>query len=211
MALKIHGTPPSPFARKVLVVLEEKGVPHEVVSTMPFPKTPELLALHPLGKIPILEDGDLALPDSSAICAYIERKHPSPALYPSDSAEFARALWLEEYSDTRLAQGVGGVFFQRFVKPHIFKQESDEAVVQQALTEILPEVFDYLEGQLGDREFLAGDAFSIADAAVCSQIANLKHGGESLDAGRWPKLARYFEAITGRPAFKAMLARDGLA
>jgi glutathione S-transferase len=209
--LTIHGTVPSPFARKVRCVLDEKGVPYESRQLMPFPKTPELLAMNPLGQIPILQDGGLLLPDSSVICAYVEKLHPTPAVYPSDPTDFARTLWLEEYSDTALSTAVGGVFFQRFVRKHIFQQEPDEAVVQNALENELPTTLDYLQGELGDRDFLVGDTFTLADVSVCTQLVNLRHAGEDVDAKRWPKLARYLQSSLSRPTLKTLLAEEGLA
>jgi glutathione S-transferase len=89
--MKLYGTRQSPFDRKVLVVLVEKGIPYETEHLAPAPKTPELLALHPMGKIPILRDGDVVVPDSSVICAYLEKKHPAPALYPHAASAVARS------------------------------------------------------------------------------------------------------------------------
>ena len=90
--MKLYGANGSPFFRKARVVLEEKGIPYETENLVPVPKTPELLAMHPLGKIPILRDGEVVVPDSSVICAYLEKKHPSPALYPADPADLTRPL-----------------------------------------------------------------------------------------------------------------------
>src|SRR5258705_7784505 len=99
--MKLYGANQSPFFRKARVVLEEKGLSYETGSLIPVPKTPALLALHPMGKIPILRDGEGVVPDSSVICPYLEKKHPSPALYPEAPAELAKVLFLEEYADTR--------------------------------------------------------------------------------------------------------------
>src|SRR5262249_18434378 len=73
-AMKLYGASLSPFVRKVRIILEEKGIPYETEELVPLPKTPALLAMHPLGKIPILCDGDVVVPDSSVICAYLEKK-----------------------------------------------------------------------------------------------------------------------------------------
>ena len=107
--MKLYGGALSPFFRKARVVLEEKGIPYQIQPLVPVPKTPELLAMHPMGKIPILRDGDVVVPDSSVICAYLERKHPSPALYPQDAADLAAALFFEEYADTRMSEIIGGI------------------------------------------------------------------------------------------------------
>ncbi len=75
----------SPFVRKVLLACEKKGLTYEDKVLVPFPKTPEFIAMNPLGKIPILEISDgRFIADSSVICAYLEKVHPEPALMPDD-------------------------------------------------------------------------------------------------------------------------------
>src|SRR5262245_26277481 len=124
--MKLYGARLSPFVRKVRIVLEEKGIPCEGVHLVPLPKTPELIAMNPLGKIPILRDGEAVIPDSSVICAYLEKTHPQPPLLPSDPAQSARALFLERYADTRMNDGLGAIVLERFVKPQLLGQPTDE-------------------------------------------------------------------------------------
>lgn len=204
--MKIYGVPQSPFVRKAIIVLEEKGIPYENEPLIPLPKTPELLALNPIGKIPILRDGDTVVPDSSVICAYLERKHPAPALYPSDPADFAKALFLEEYADTRLAEVTLPLIFERVVKQILYGEASDETRVRSVLEEVLPPALDYLETQAPD----AGDSvlarFSIADVAIGTQLAALPGVDVAIDARRWPRLARYQQALVARPSFKSAMA-----
>ncbi len=100
MSIIIHGTRVSPFTRKVFVALEEKGIAYEKVDVRPLPRTDELFAKSPLGKIPVMEVEGTYVPDSSVICHYLERTHPSPALYPTAPLAFARALFLEEYASS---------------------------------------------------------------------------------------------------------------
>ena len=100
----LHGAPLSPFVRKARVALAEKGVDYELDPLVPFGVADEYKKLSPLKKIPCWEEGDFALPDSSAIVAYLERIQPEPSLYPQDPKQFARALWYEEYADTKLAE-----------------------------------------------------------------------------------------------------------
>ena len=84
MPPKLTGSSLSPFVRKVVVLGAEKGLSFERDPMIPIGVSDEYKAKHPLGKVPLLEDGDRVIPDSSAICAYLERLHPKPALYPSD-------------------------------------------------------------------------------------------------------------------------------
>lgn len=206
--LTLHGVGLSPFVRKVRVALAEKNIQYEHIPQVPFGQPEEYFKISPLGKIPCLTEGDWALPDSSCIIAYLERVHPEPALYPSDPKEFGRALWYEEYCDTKLVNALTTVFFQRFVRPTFFKQEADEEMIQKALTEEIPPILDYLEGEIGDRAFLVGSHFSIADIAATSPFVNFAHGKEKIDTGRWPKVAAYVERIHSRPSYKPIIEEE---
>ncbi|MEB2345035.1 MAG: glutathione S-transferase family protein [Deltaproteobacteria bacterium] len=211
MALVLHGAAPSPFVRKVRVALIEKGIPYELVPVLPFPPanaTPEFRRMSPLGKIPALSDGDFAISDSSVICAYLERTHPAPPLYPSDARAYARALWLEEFADSRLVEATGPAFFQRVVRKLVLQQEPDEALVRKSLAELLPPALDYLEGQLDGAEWLAGGRFTVADIAAASMLQQLRHAGETLDAGRWPHVAAFAERALARPSFASCIAEE---
>lgn len=207
--LTVHGAVASPFVRKVLVVLDEKNVPHEVNPVFPFGSDPEFRKISPLGKIPAITENGHALCDSSVIAAYLERQKPSPALYPSDPYEYGRALWFEEYADTAMSGVIGPkIFFARIVGPRFMNQPADEAAIQKAIDEDLPPLFDYLESQLDERGALAGGAFSIADVSVVSQLVNLSYAGVRVDQARWPKLAGLFAKTTSRPSFVKRLEEE---
>lgn len=107
-----------------------------------------------------------------------------------------------------MAQNIGrGLFFERIVKK-MMRGQPDEAVCQKTLTQELPPLFDHLEKEVGDKQFLAGGAFSIADISVGTMLVNFKHCGEALDTARWPKLAAYIERIHARPSFKAVIDEE---
>ncbi len=202
----IHGNPLSPYVRKVIVLMTEKGLPFEVNPVFPLAPSAEFLALSPLGKIPAYQDGEYTLADSSCICAYLERSHPTPALYPQDAKDYGRALFFEEYGDTRLAvDALSPAFFQRIVRGKFLKQEPDEAAVGKALNEVVPKAFAWLEQQIGEREFLVGSRFSIADIAVASPFVNFSFAGERVDAATYPVLAGYVARMHARPSFKGLI------
>ncbi len=208
----VYGVNASPFVRKVRVFLAEKGIPYELDPVLPFNVSAEFKKMSPLGKVPAYRDGDRTLSDSSVICAYIERTHPNPPLYPSDPYDYARALWFEEYADGGLVTVIGPkIFFQKVVGPRFFNQPTDEAVVQKAITEELPPMFEYLEGQLGNGEFLVGRTISIADIGVGTQFVNLRHVGVTPDAKRFPKLAAYVKRLHDRPSFKSLIDEEAPA
>jgi glutathione S-transferase len=213
MSLIVYGVKFSPYVLKVLVALEEKGLAYTVEPPAP--------ALHPLGKMPVLRDGDVVVPDSSAICAYLDRKHPTPPLYPDEPAELATALFLEEYGDTRMAEGWGEVVFERIVKPEMLGQATDEArlaELQQRVREIwmgsprsfgghpIPSVLDYLESQIpADRDTIL-PRFGIAEISVGAHLSWLDAGGLAIEAKRWPRVARFAESVRKRPSFVAAIA-----
>lgn len=204
----LHGSNVSPFVRKVRVALAFKGVEYDDVQQIPFGAPPEFVAKSPLSKIPLWEEGDLLLPDSSVILSYLEHRHPDPPLLPAAPAPRARALWFEEYADSKVATVLAGVFFERVVKPAVFKQDTSQAVIDHALTKELPLVFDYLTQCLGDDEFMVGGAFSIADIAITSPFVNFGIAGESVDAKRWPQVADYVQRVHSLPCYAPIVKGD---
>jgi glutathione S-transferase len=99
-----------------------------------------------------------------------------------------------------LIPAAGKVFFQLRVRPQLFKEPPDMAIVDQALTKDIPPVLDYLERQVTG-PFLVGGKLSLADIAVHCIFVNLKIAGHPLDTARWPKLGGYLAGLMARPAF----------
>jgi glutathione S-transferase len=208
MGFKIIGAGLSPFVRKTRVFFAEKGIPYDHEPLIPFNVSAEYKAKSPLGKIPCLEHDGRALPDSSVICAYVERIHPQPPLYPSDPWDYAQALWLEEYSDGAVVANAMAPIFQERVIAKLFGRPGDEARAREAQDKALPVYCQYLEGRLGDQQWLVGGRFTIADIATASPFVNLAHAGVSVDAARFPKLAAYLERVFSRPSFKAVIEEE---
>ncbi|WP_026596846.1 glutathione S-transferase family protein [Methylobacterium sp. 77] len=201
----LYGTSYSPFVRKILVTLAEKDVAFEHRPVFFHAPDESFQACSPLGKIPAIEDDGFRLADSSAISAYIEAKHPAPALWPQAPKERARAVWFDKFGDTEMFSVMIKPFSERIVKPVMMGKTGDEAVVAKAVTEDFPKLFDYLESQITG-PYLVGDAFSIADISVVTVFHNLRLAKETVDAGRWPKLAAYVDATLNRPSFVTAVA-----
>ena len=196
----VYGSSLSPFVRKTLAFIAEKGLSVEHQPVTPHDPSPDFRACSPLGKIPGFRDGDFRLADSSAICHYLERKYPTPALFPADVEDFGRMMWFEEFNDTVLVPTAGKVFFQLVVRPSLLKEQPDMAIVEQALTKEIPPVFDYLERQVSG-PFLVGNRISLADIAIHCVFVNFKIVKHPLDTARWPKLAEYVNGLLARPTF----------
>jgi glutathione S-transferase len=205
--LTIHGIPVSVHTRKVIVAALEKGLDFRNEPVIPFQPPAGWAQLSPTGKIPIVTDGALVLRDSSAICAYLDRVHPQPPLYPLDPAAHAHALFFEEYADgTVFPELVRPLFFQKIIRPHILSEGTDVQVVEQVTREVIPKIFGYLELEVG-REFLAGALFSVADIALMSNLINFHYLGLQIEA-RFPRLQQYFRRHLARPSLQEALARE---
>ncbi|MGG5873147.1 glutathione S-transferase family protein [Pseudomonas peli] len=206
MSLTVYGAPLSPFVRKVRLFLAEKNLDYQLEIILPFGQPAWYRELSPLGRIPALRDGDFTLADSSVICQYLDDKHPEhPTLLGQSAEQRAQVRWLEKYADYELAPlCTFSVFRNRTLKPSM-GQSCDEAAVQKALHEKLPAHFDYLEQTLGSAEYLVGDSLTLADLALACQLINMQHGGEQLDAQRWPNLSAHYARITARTSVQAVL------
>jgi len=212
MAYKLLGANVSPFVRKVRVFMAEKGIACEHQAVSPFNPPDGFRALSPLGKIPVLLDDDRPLADSSVICLYLERRHPSPPLYPADAYDYARALWFEEYVDGGLMPVAGPQVFRPLVLgPIVMKQPVTaeiKANVLDVVRNALHPMWDYLEGELGERSYFVGSAPSIADLAIAAGHVNLRHADVEPSSERWPRLASFLARMYARPAFAALLAEE---
>lgn len=206
--LKIHGVPFSAHTRKVIVTAIEKGLPYEVVPVVPLAPPPRWEELSPLGLIPAIQDGDYTLTDSSVICAYLERRYPEKPIYPADPRAYGRALWFEEFIDSGLAPHVlRGLLLQRVFAPKFLNQAPDEALIQRSLTEFIPKRLSYLEANLND-EYLAGNAFSIADITVVSMLVNFHFAGEVVKEREYRRLFRYLRRVARRPCIAMALSKE---
>jgi glutathione S-transferase len=213
MSLTVLGGNVSPFVRKVRVFLAEKGLDYELQQINPFTPPDGWREISPLGKVPAFKDGDRIVNDSSVICAYVERRFPETPLYPSDAYDYARALWFEEFADGGIvAIGATKIFFPLVLKPLFAgKAEADpadEAAADKAFREELAPLIDYLERELGEREFLVAGRLSIGDVAIASPFVNLRHAGVALDRKRWPRLRAYLDRMHARPAFAKLIAEE---
>jgi glutathione S-transferase len=206
--LKIHGVQFSAHTRKVIIAALEKGIPYDIVPVIPLTPPAGWLELSPLGLIPMIQDGDFTLADSTAICQYLDRAYPGAALYPGDARQYARVLWIEEFVDSGLAPHVlRGLLMQRVFAPKFLGKAPDEALIKVSLTQMIPARFAYLEQALRADWFVA-NAFSMADVTVASILMNYHFAGEVLDRDRYPKLTAFLGRALARPSFRQALQAE---
>src|SRR3954453_9183307 len=131
----VHSVPGSPFGRAVLAALEEKGALYRLPAMAPSAsKSPEHLARHPFGRIPVLEHDGFSLYETQAILRYLDRVLPQPALTPADTRQAARMDQVMNINDWYLFQGVCNVIaFQRIIAPRLLGLTTDEAAIEAAI------------------------------------------------------------------------------
>jgi glutathione S-transferase len=155
--MKLYGVLLSPFVMRVVLAAKVKNTPLEVLSPDSGLKSPEYLALNPMGKMPTLVDGDFVLPESEIIAQYVDDKYPTPALMPADAAGKARVRLMSRLVDVYMVPHLGGIFNSA--------KNPEGAVVA---LEGIAKSFDYLEHYRNPADTHAvGNEFTLAD---CSMI-----------------------------------------
>ena len=203
----VFGSSISPFVRKVLAFVAEKGIEIEHRQLGLGSDDPQFVAASPFRKIPAFVDGDYSLSDSSAIVQYLEVLHPVPALIPVGARERGKVIWFDEFADTLVMACVGKMFFNRIVSPRFMGKPGDETAAAAGQAD-LPPLLDYLESVIPPSGFLVGDRLTLADISVASPFVNLEHLGIAIDAARHPKLAVYLAAMLARPSIAGMVAKE---
>ena len=201
----IHGIPGSPYVRAPLLALEEKGLSWRLD---PLPmggnRTPDYKArLHPFAKIPVLDHGDFRLYETRAILDYVDQVAPEPALTPSDPRLRARMNQVIGIVDSYVAPRLSGaVTFPRLVAPH-FGIPVDDAAVVAAIPDAR-EVVDELARLLGDHDYMAGPAMSLADVMLIPHLAFMPDFGEGAAMiAPHANLTAWIERIKARPSMAA--------
>jgi len=202
----LYGDSASVFVRKPRILLNEKRIdfisdPIDLYDYV----SDEFNKISPLNKIPVLRDGDFTLADSSAICAYIDKKYPDPSFYPVDPEDYGKALWYEEYADTVLFQAIAPCYYQTVLVPLYHHRKPDQEAIDIAINMHLPKVASYLENELTGKKFLVGDQLTIADVAVVSVFMNMYLSGFPINSEYWPCLSVYLDNHFKRGSFKSCI------
>ncbi|MBI1181974.1 MAG: glutathione S-transferase family protein [Alphaproteobacteria bacterium] len=201
MSLVLHYHPLSSFSQKVATALYENGAPFEarIVDLMDPAARAEYLKLSPMGKIPILQDGERAIVETSVQIEYLDRRYPGrhPLLPADPEARLEARLW------DRLFDLYVEVPMQKIVSDRLRPVgEHDPRGVADARAG-LKSAYTMIDAHMAGRTWAAGDGFSIAD---CAAAPGLLFAGviEPFDAHA--HLAAYFERLLARPSYRRALA-----
>jgi glutathione S-transferase len=206
-------------SQRVLWLLEELGLEYEIKPYQRDRKTmlapPELRAVHPLGKSPVITDGNLTLAESGAILEYLAGKYGEGKLVPAAGTpeRLRYTYWMHFAEGSAMPPLLLKLIFDRmktgpmpfFVKP-IARAIADRALNAMVLPN-LERNLDFMEAELGKSGWFAGPSFSTADIQMSFPVEAARVRG-GLDEKR-PRLMAYLEKIHTRPAYLRALERGG--
>jgi glutathione S-transferase len=205
-------------SQRVLWLLEEMGLPYEVKRYQRDAKTslapPALKAIHPLGKSPVLDDGDTRMAETGAIIEYLLDAHPGSGLRPAAGSAQGRRLtyWLHYAEGSAMTPLLLKLIFNVLPKRVPFLARGVAKGISKAMNAnmIDPQITahtGYWEAELGKSEWFAGDTFSAADIMMSFPVeaagARIGFGADK------PKLKAFLQKIHARPAYQRALERGG--
>ena len=196
--MKIYHAPNTRSVR-IVWLFEELGLTYDIEALKlgdPRMRDPEFLKVHPMGRVPVLEDGDTRIFESGAIVQYVLAKYGDGRLVPSqDSPEFGPYLQWFHYAEGMIMPPVNTIVVETILLPEERRNAGNAARATKLLTRMLSAVDHHLEG----REFIAGD-FSGADIMTghaCTVSARL-----GADISDKPNVEAYIQRLNERPALK---------
>jgi glutathione S-transferase len=199
--VKLYGPHYSTYTRSARLVLEEKGVPYDLVEVNVFEganQQPEHLARQPWGKVPAMSHGDFALYETCAMERYVDEAFEGPALQPVDPQDRARMAQIISVIDSYVYPALlTAVVIQRLVVP-LMGGESDEAIITEGLEK--GEVgLKALSDLAGPAPFLSGKGPSLADfhlVPISDYFRQTPEGENCLT--NYPRLQSWWEAMSAR-------------
>ena len=205
-------------SQRILWLLEELGLEYEIKPYQRDAKTmlapPELRAVHPLGKSPVVTDGDQTLAESGAIIEHLSDRYGAGRLAPAfGSPERVRYLyWLHFAEGSAQPPLLLKLLFDRIKsKSPLLVRPVARAIADKTLdTFVLPNIernLNFMESELGRTDWFAGNAFTSADIQMSFPLEAARMRG-GLDEKR-PRLMAWLERIHSRPAYKKALERGG--
>src|SRR5689334_13296211 len=157
---EVIGSTRSTYTRVVRMVCEEKGIDH-IMTDVPL-GAPDLRAIHPFGKMPVLRHGDVKLFESKAIATYLDRSFPAPFVFPTD----IRLAALTEQWLSLVNTVIDRTFIRTYLYAYIAPRAGDGKPDGEAIAAILPEMREQvavLDSAVAATGHLVGDQFTFAD------------------------------------------------
>jgi len=202
-SVEILGLAPSTYTRVVRMVCEEKGIPYELKPVAPH--TPEINAIHPYGKMPVMRHGDVEIAESKAIATYLDRAFPGPKVIPEEP----RAAALTEQWVSIVNTMMDAPLVRAYLFNYIFPKTADGKPDRAAIDAIAPKVREtigILDAAIGKNGNLAGKDFTFADInlmPILFYVRKFPEGAEAIANSK--NLAAYYDRHAARPSFTATM------
>ena len=203
-------------SHRIVWLLEELGVPYEIKRYQRDPKTslapPELLRVHPLGKSPVITDGDLTVAESGAIIEYLVDRYGKGALIPPPGTpeRLRYTYWLHFAEGTAMPPLVMKLVFNRVEKGPMpfFARPIARAIAKKVkggfIDPNLERIVAHIESELGRSGWFAGDAFTAADIQMSFPVE-----AAAARVSKPPAMSRFLERIHARPAYQRAIEKGG--
>lgn len=196
--MKIHHAPNTRSVR-IVWLFEELGLPYELQKYKlgdPAMRAPDYLKVHPMGRVPALQDGDVTIFESGAIVEYVLARHAPGRLRPAvEAPEFPLYLQWLHYAEGMIMPPVNTIVVETILLPPERRNEANAA----RAVKLLGRMLEAVEGHMAGREYLAG-AFSGADIMTGHACTVAKRLGA--DVSDKPNVEAYIERCNARPAMQ---------
>ena len=204
---EIIGSVRSTYTRVVCMVCEEKAIQY-VLTEKPL-RAPEILAIHPFGKMPVLRHGDIALCESKAIAAYLDRRFPGPPVIPPDPGLAALTEQWVSLVNTVMDATLIRTYLFAYAFPKTGDGKPDRNAID-AVTPVLREQLSILDQAVAATGHLVGDQFTLADInllPILYYVRQLPEGAEAIATAS--HLAGYYDRHAARPSFARTVPPSG--
>jgi glutathione S-transferase len=196
--IKLFTFATSPYARKVQIVLDYKGVPYEPCERCySLDHKEDLRAASPRAEVPVLTLGDgRVLFDSTIICEFLEQVYPDPAVYPKEAYERARMRMIEDLCD-RTFDAIGFGYFFGILR----KEAAESSAIQEAARRECGELMKVFERELNGQPFFCGATPTVADFAAITHAPLAR--AMRLELAELPRVNAWMERMRAIPAVAA--------
>ena len=189
---EIIGSIRSTYTRVACMVCEEKGIQY-VLTERPL-HAPEILAIHPFGKMPVLRHGDVKLFESKAIATYLDRSFPAPYVFPSDPRRAALTEQWVSLVNTVMDRTLIRTYLYAYIAAKTLDGTPDRAAIEAVLPAVR-EQLGVLDRAVEETGYLVGNQFTFADInlmPILERVRLAPGGAEALSTAR--HLAAYYDA-----------------
>lgn len=204
---EIIGSARSTYTRVVCMVCEEKEIEYDLTETTLG--SPELRAIHPLGKMPVLRHGDVELFESKAIATYLDRSFPGPAIFPPDPYLAALTEQWVSLVNTVMDRTLIRTYLYAYIAAKTPDGKPDRAAIETVMPAVR-EQLGILDRAVEETGYLVGGEFTFADInllPILERVRLAPEGAEALFAAR--HLAAYYDTHAARPSFVATVPPPG--